>query len=240
MRKLRILIVDDDRDFAESLGDLLRLNGHKVELASGAQEAVARFAEREFDLTFLDVRLPEKSGLTVLVKMRKLRPEALIVMVSAFGIEGLVEEAFDSGAWKVMRKPLDLARTLEMIASIDPGTLILIADDDEEFVASLKEILQHEGYRVRVAYDGEDALRRVRTDGFDALILDLRLPVMSGLEVYLGLMETGDTLPTIVITAYPLELADAIEELRSLSVSVVLAKPFGAEELLGPLKALTR
>jgi len=240
VRKLRILIVDDDRDFAESLGDLLRLNGHKVELASGAQEAVARFAEREFDLTFLDVRLPEKSGLTVLVKMRKLRPEALIVMVSAFGIEGLVEEAFDSGAWKVMRKPLDLARTLEMIASIDPGTLILIADDDEEFVASLKEILQHEGYRVRVAYDGEDALRRVRTDGFDALILDLRLPVMSGLEVYLGLMETGDTLPTIVITAYPLELADAIEELRSLSVSVVLAKPFGAEELLGPLKALTR
>ena len=64
------------------------------------------------------------------------------------------------------------------------------------------------------------------------MILDLRLPILSGLETYLELKRIGHAIPTLIVTAYMDEYADDIDRLRSLSISGILRKPFDPRELL--------
>jgi len=74
-----------------------------------------------------------------------------------------------------------LSRLMDMPAMNDAR--ILLADDDEELCALLRDFLVREGFEVDLAHDGEDALRRAYAGGYDAVILDVMLPQRSGLEL---------------------------------------------------------
>jgi two-component system response regulator HydG len=239
MHRLRIFIVDDDRDFAESLALLIEGRGHQVELVFSGEEAIAKFREQDFDITFMDVRLPGKSGIESFLEIRKFKPSARVVMMTGYSVEQLLDQAVEQGAWGVLAKPIDVRQVLEMLERIKPDG-ILIVDDDLDFVESLKNLLANKGYTVFVARNGQEGIDRVRSNGIDILILDLCLPILSGLETYLELKRTGHTIPTIVITAYFDEYADDIDRLRSLSVSGVLRKPFDPRELLKAVDHLAR
>jgi two-component system response regulator HydG len=235
----RVFIVDDDRDFAESLALLIEGRDCEVELAFSGEEAIEKFRQRDFDITFMDVRLPGKDGVESFLEIRKLRPAARVVMMTGYSVEQLLEQAVERGAWGVLNKPIDVHRMLGMIEKIKPDG-ILIVDDDPDFVESIKDLLVGNGYTVFVAIDGREAIERVRPDGIDILILDLRLPILGGLETYLELKKIGHALPTIIVTAYPEEYADEINQLRSLSVSGILRKPFDPAELLDAVEQLSR
>ena len=56
MNSLKIFVVEDDVDFAEGLAETLEMEGHEVEIATSGEEAIARFKEKDFDLTFMDVK----------------------------------------------------------------------------------------------------------------------------------------------------------------------------------------
>ncbi|MBN1440935.1 MAG: response regulator [Anaerolineales bacterium] len=238
MKALDVFIVDDDRDFAESLADILAGAGHRVELCFDGETAVRLFREKEFDITFLDVKLPGKNGVESFFEIRKIRPRARVVMMTAYSVEQLVRQAVDQGALGVLRKPFDTERMLAMLEDVRPDGLILMADDDPDFVDSLRQMLMERGYRVLVAHTGEEALKAVLADGIDVLVLDLRLPVLSGLEVYLELKRRNRTVPTIIVTGYAQEEAPAMDQLRAMSVAGCLVKPFDPEELLGILQAI--
>ena len=63
-------MVDDDRDFADSLADALRLDGHQVDVVLSGERAAENFRRSGYDLTFMDVKLPGKSGVERLLEMR--------------------------------------------------------------------------------------------------------------------------------------------------------------------------
>jgi two-component system response regulator HydG len=245
MRALRILIVDDDRDFSASLALLMRGRGHEVELAYSGEEAIEKFREqdrgnkRPYDITFMDVRLPGKNGVESLSEIHKLRPSARIVMMTGYSVEQLLEQAVNQGDWGVLDKPLDMLKVLNMLDDIKPDG-ILVVDDDADFVKGIRDLLVNNGYTVFVAANGQQAIERVRANGIDILILDLRLPILNGLETYLDLKRTGHAIPTIIVTAYPEEESDDIDKLRSSSVSGILRKPFDPRELLKAIERLSR
>ncbi len=238
MSKLRIFVVDDDRDFAESLADVLRLDGHQVDTAYTGEEAIERFPQKEYDLTFMDVKLPGLNGVESFMEIRKLKPDAQVYMMTGFSVEQLLEQAVAEGARGVLHKPLDLEELLRMLNDIKAGG-VLIADDDPDFVQSIREVLEEHGYKVYVAHDGGEAVEKVLNNGIDVLILDLRMPVLNGLEVYLELKKHGRCLPTILVTAYAREEAEAIDTLKSLAVTGVLTKPFDPGQLLVALENLS-
>jgi DNA-binding NtrC family response regulator len=233
-----VFIVDDDQDFAESLALLVEGRDCEVELAFSGEEAVAKFRERDFDITFMDVRLPGKDGVESFMEIRKFRPSARVVMMTGYSVEQLLERAVEQGAWGVLNKPIDVHRVLEMIENIKPDG-ILIVDDDADFVESIRDLLADNGYMVCVARNGQEAIERIRANGIDILILDLRMPILSGLETYLELKKIGHTMPTIIVTAYADEEAGAIDRLRSLAVSGILRKPFDPRELLKAVERLS-
>ena len=237
MHPLRVFIVDDDQDFAESLALLIEGRGYQVELAFSGEEAIAKFHEQDFDITFMDVRLPGKSGTESFLEIRKFKPSARVVMMTGYSVEQLLEQAVEHGAWGVLDKPIDARQLLEMLERIKPDG-ILVVDDDADFVESIKNLLVDEGYTVFVATDGQEAIERICSNGVDILILDLRLPILSGLGTYLELKRIGRTVPTLIVTAYFDECADDVNKLQSLAVSGILRKPIDPRDLLDAVERL--
>jgi DNA-binding response OmpR family regulator len=238
MKPLSIFIVDDDRDFAESLAEVLTSAGHRVEVCFDGEEAVRVFRERTFDLTFMDVKLPRKNGVESFFEIRAIRPQARVVMMTAFSVEQLLTQATDQGAIGVLRKPFDTARLLKTLEGLKPDGVVLMADDDSDFVESMRSLLVGQGYRVLVARTGREAVAAVCSGGIDVLVLDLRLPVLSGLEVYLELKRRNCSLPTVIVTGYAAEEAGSIDMLRTLSVAGVLVKPFDPQDLLNLIRTI--
>lgn len=239
MKPLRVFIVDDDEDFAESLALVLESRGYEVEVAHTGEEAIRKFRDNDFEITFMDVKLPGKNGVESYIEIRKFKPDARVVMMTGYSMEQLLDKAVENGVWGVLHKPLDMNKFLPMIEKIQPYG-ILIADDDQDFVRSTKDLLTSKGCSVFVATNGREAVERILSNGIDVLILDLRMPVLSGLETYLELKKAGRAVPTIIVTAFADEETEMIERIRSLSVSGVLRKPFDPRELLKEVERLAK
>ena len=115
---------------------------------------------------------------------------------------------------------------------------ILVVDDDRAVRESLRRSLAFNGYSVELAQDGLEALERIASDRPDALVLDVMMPRLDGLEVCRQLRSTGDDLPILVLTA-----RDSVSErVAGLDAGAddYLPKPFALEELLARLRALLR
>jgi two-component system response regulator MprA len=115
---------------------------------------------------------------------------------------------------------------------------ILVVDDDRAVRESLRRSLEFNGYQVELAGDGAQALERVIADRPDAMILDVMMPRLDGLEVARRLRSTGDDLPILVLTARD-TVSDRVSGLDA-GADDYLPKPFALEELLARLRALLR
>ena len=115
---------------------------------------------------------------------------------------------------------------------------ILVVDDEPAVRESLRRALQLEGYAVELAGDGEDALERLERDGIDAMVLDLSMPKLDGLETCRRLRAAGSSLPVLMLTARD-EVSDRVAGLDAGADDYVV-KPFALEELLARLRALLR
>ena len=111
MKPQRIFVVDDDQDFAQSLADVLDNRGHQVEMAFSGEQAVQKFREQEFDVTLMDVRMPGMSGVESFQEIRRLEPDAQVILMTGSSLAHLLQEAVDEGAVGVLNKPIDLAVT---------------------------------------------------------------------------------------------------------------------------------
>ena len=238
MNALKILVVDDNRELADGLADILAMENHEVTVAYRGEDALTRYREREFDLTFMDVKLPGIDGLEAFGEIRKLHPDAQVIIMTGYRIDQLLNRAIADGALKVLRKPFDIEEVLAAIREVQRQGIVLVADDDPDFSQGVEQLLEEHGYGVIIAHDGREAVERVLAGPVDVLVLDLRLPFLGGLEVYLELRRRGYTVPTVIVTGYPVEEAEKIDVLRSLSVTGCLLKPFAPEELVGEIRKL--
>ena len=117
-----------------------------------------------------------------------------------------------------------------------PST-ILIADDDTELCELLREYLGLEGFEVRLAFDGEQALAESRRPGLDAMVLDIMMPRMNGIDVLRKLRKESE-LPVIMLTAR----GDDLDRIIGLELGAddYLAKPANPRELLARIRAILR
>lgn len=115
---LRVLIVDDDSDHADSVGDILTLRGHEVDIAGSGEAGVAKFAATRFDVVLMDVKMPGMNGVEAFLAIKRLRPDARVMMMTGFSVEQLVDQAMANGAIGTLRKPLAIAQLLHTLDSL--------------------------------------------------------------------------------------------------------------------------
>jgi len=239
MKPIRVFIVDDDRDLAESLSMALEGSGCEVELAYSGEEAIEAFRKKDFDIAFMDVKLPGLNGVESFLEIKKIKPGIKVVMMTGYSVEQLLEQALDNGAWGILHKPIDMHKLLEMLKKVGEQG-ILIVDDDQDFVASIQDFLTGCGYRVFVASNGEEAIQRVHANSIDILILDLRMPVLNGLETCLKLKKEGYAIPTIIVTAFADEEKTVLNDRCIKPANELLRKPFDPKELLAAIDNLKK
>ena len=115
---------------------------------------------------------------------------------------------------------------------------ILLAEDERELSRALVAILEHAGYVVDAALDGEEALYDLDINDYDIAILDIMMPKVDGLAVLKTIREKGLVLPVLTLTAKS-EIRDRVAGLDA-GANDYLTKPFAASELLARIRVLTR
>jgi len=235
MEKASILIVDDDVGLGRSLSLVLEHKGYNVATAKDGPEALAMAKDGPFDMVFMDIKMPPMNGVETYKRMKKVRPEAVVVMMTAYAVEELVQEALREGAYGVIYKPLDIEKVLALIErarEARQGALILVVDDDPGTCTNLKNILSNQGYRVSTVNTGEEAIARAQKKDYDVIFIDMKLPTINGLETYLAIKEANLEAVAIMMTGYRQEIADLVEEALNNCAYTCLYKPLDEEMIL--------
>ncbi|HEY9071882.1 MAG TPA: sigma-54 dependent transcriptional regulator [Candidatus Ozemobacteraceae bacterium] len=141
---MRILIIDDDRQQAENLATLLSGQGHEALFRTDPVLGLALFEAEEFGLTLLDLHMPGIDGLTWLKRGLELRPDARIVILTAYGTIDSAVEAMKKGAFDFLVKPVEETRLQNVLALTEnaarlsrlAGLSAPRGPDDEMFIAS--------------------------------------------------------------------------------------------------------
>jgi two-component system response regulator MprA len=115
---------------------------------------------------------------------------------------------------------------------------IMVVDDDRSVRESLRRSLEFNGYEVAVANDGVEALARINQVGPDAMIVDVMMPRLDGIETTRALRAAGNDVPILVLTARD-AVSDRVDGLDA-GADDYLAKPFALEELLARVRAMLR
>ncbi len=115
---------------------------------------------------------------------------------------------------------------------------LLLAEDETELANALATILKRHNYAVDVVYNGEDALYYLETEVYDALILDIMMPKVDGIEVLRRIRSKGNNIPVLILTAKS-EVEDKVLGLDT-GADDYLTKPFSTQELLARIRAITR
>jgi two-component system response regulator HydG len=233
--KVSILIVDDNMSQCRTMAFILKRKGYAVTTAQNGPEAIAIVEKGPFDIIFMDIKMPLMNGVETYKKIKTIRPEARVMMMTAYAVEDLVREALQEGAYGIVYKPLDIEkveRIVEKATETGQGALIMVVDDEPELCSALKELLIRKGYRVGIAHNGEKAIATAREKTFDIIFIDLKLPTLNGLETYLAIKEINPEVVAVMMTGYHQEMSDLVKQALQNNAYTCLYKPINMSDLL--------
>jgi two-component system response regulator HydG len=233
--KSSILIVDDNISLCKTLSFVLKRKGYAVTIAKDGPEAIERVKERPFDMIFMDIKMPLMDGVETYRRIIKIRPEAVVTMMTAYAVDDLVADALKEGAHSIIYKPLDIEKAIQLIEEAKrhrQGALILVVDDDPGTCKILRNILAKKGYEVDIAHAGEEAITMVQRRACDIVFIDMKLPTINGLETYLAIKEINPKTVAIMITAYHQEVDSLMEQALYNSAYTFLYKPLDMAQVL--------
>jgi two-component system cell cycle response regulator DivK len=115
---------------------------------------------------------------------------------------------------------------------------VLIVEDNERNLKLVRDVLSHAGFEIACAGSGEDAVELARAGAFDAVLMDINLPGMSGVDALAALRQAGVTAPVAALTAYAMK--DDRARLLAAGFDAYLEKPVSVRELPSQVEALIR
>ena len=142
-----ILIVDDNEDLAETFAMILKRRGFSVETAGNGTSAVDKFKEQTYDVTLMDIVMPEMNGVEAFKKIKEMQPGAPVILMTAYSDEELIQTARDEGVHQIIHKPIHVEQLIKLITEAASSQPILIIDDDTDIRETLTQVLKTSGPR---------------------------------------------------------------------------------------------
>lgn len=233
-RKIRVLVIDDEKIVRDFFKRLLSLLGLEVVDVEDGYKAVEAVKQNKFDLYFIDVRMPGLNGLETYRQIRQLDPSALAVMITGYAVEDILEQAQKEGIYSNIRKPFDINQIKDLLDKIGAakaqGPLnVLVIDDDETILNFFSAFLEQKNISCKTAHSKAEAVALAKENKFNMVFLDLVLNDANGVEVYNELKVILPEANIVLITGHPQE-AKTIE--GKLELSGCLYKPFEMDNIL--------
>ncbi|NUP06542.1 MAG: response regulator [Polyangiaceae bacterium] len=235
---MRLLVVDDEAALLFTLGATLELEGIEVEMAESGTEALRRLRETKFDVLLTDIRMPEMSGLELFRQVRAIAPELPVVMMTAFALETVVDDAIGEGIYTVVSKPFDVDHVVEILrrSSMRPYVLVVDAHASEADEVSAK--LAAAGLRTTSAYDGGSAAQKLESGPIDICVASPTIP--EGTKLLEGVRKSSGLVALIAVADKGAGGAASPQGATAASVaSGWIKKPVSVRELL-PIIARVR
>ncbi|MDT8369537.1 MAG: response regulator [Longimicrobiales bacterium] len=261
IRRQRLLIVDDNQTNLRILSTVYRDAGAEVFTASSGHRALevldrARAESEPLDLIITDVQMPGMDGITFIERVRAGEHASTPVLVlSSTNLTEDARRARDLGVVGYHMKPLPRTDLLSVAASalggaraseprpesIEPActgadpTRILLAEDNPVNRQVALAVLGKLGYEATWVENGHDAVERAAEGGFSAILMDIQMPVMDGIEATRVLRARTETrsIPIIALTAHA--LTEERERCLAAGMNDFLSKPFKADDLAATL-----
>jgi len=232
-----LLIVEDDPDYARILADLARAQNFKVIVAMRGADALDLARRHRPTAISLDVFLPDMLGWNVLSQLKQ-DPAMRHIPVQLVTLDENRQHGLARGAFNFLAKPVsnqDLESALSRIRhyAAEQSRRLLVVEDNPVEQQSIRELLGYDDIEIATSASGREALGLLRHQDFDCVVLDLRLPDISGFDLLEQLRE--DTrladLPVVVFTGQELS-PDEEARLHALARSVVVKGVESPERLL--------
>jgi two-component system, NtrC family, response regulator HydG len=238
--KPTILVVDDNQDLLNTFAMILKRRGFSVQTAADGVSAIDKFKEQDFDVTLMDIVMPEMNGVDASRKMKEINPEVPIILMTAYSDEELLQTARDEGVRQVIHKPIRIDQLIQIITEAADGQPILVVDDDTDICDTLTKILKTQGYDVMTANSGEQAITMTHNKTCQMAFIDIKLPNIDGLETLLRLKEINPDLTVIMMTGFRNEVKDALDKAQESSAITCLYKPFDPAEAAELVKRVAK
>lgn len=120
----RIMVVDDDVDLRVTLQEILMDEGQDVISAEDGFEAVKKASESRIALIFMDIQMPGMNGVDAFLAIKEILPDCVVVMMTGYAVEDLIQKALSEGAKTVLSKPVSIQQILEIIDEVVPETIV--------------------------------------------------------------------------------------------------------------------
>jgi CheY-like chemotaxis protein len=207
-----VVIVEDDKNFADILKDYARDHGYKAIVINEGTHAFETIKENQPDAVILDIMLPGKDGWQILKELKN-SPETSGIPVHLMSAgEAAANRVRKEGAISFMKKPIDTGTLDKLFNEIvtQSGVAfkqILLVEDHQVQSEALREMMEKQGINVDQAFDGASAFDMLQQNDYQCVILDLNLPDISGLDLLDKIkgLEKFSSLPVIVNTAMELD-----------------------------------
>jgi len=241
----KVLLVDDEVEFLEATSRVLRRRELEVLTAASGEQALAVLASETVDVVVLDVKMPGMDGDEVFRRVRDEHPGLPVIMLTGHGTVPQAFQMSKDGVHDYLAKPfppeLLAAKVCEAAhrtgAHVDhdaapgPGEAIsvLLVDDEEELLESLKKVLSRRGFRVTTAKSGEWALQLLLSMDVDVVVVDVRMPGMDGLQLLQQIRNSFPDRQVILLTGYP-SVETAVTGVK-LGAAEYMTKPANVDDL---------
>ncbi|HEY5884008.1 MAG TPA: HAMP domain-containing protein [Pyrinomonadaceae bacterium] len=232
-----VLIVEDDLRFASILLDLAREKGFKGLVATSGAMALALAQKYTPSAITLDIRLPDRDGWTVLDRLKH-DARTSHIPVHIITVEEQRQRALQQGAFNHVQKPAtseDLGKAFDDIKSFAERSFrrLLVVEDDDVQRMSVVELIGNGDVHTTAVATGEEALNLLKDERFDCMVLDLKLPDMSGFELIEKLQtDLGRyDLPIIIYTGKELTRKEELH-LKKVADAIIVKEASSPERLL--------
>ena len=232
-----LLVVEDDPHYARVMMDLAREHGFKTLLAMRGADALSLAGTYKPTAVSLDVFLPDMLGWSVLSQLKQ-NPATRHIPVQIVTLDEDRQHALARGAFSFINKPTNIedleAAFVRIRRFAQPRRKrLLVVEDNPAEQMSVTELLRHDDIDITVATSGKEALAALRTDAADCVVLDLKLPDMSGFDVLelIGADPALCDLPVVVFTGRELS-PEEDARLHTMARSVVVKGVESPERLL--------
>jgi len=113
-----ILLVDDNLNLTRTLSFILKRQGFFVNTAQNGLEAVKKVKEKIYKIIFMDIKMPLMNGVEAFKKIKKINPNTFVMMMTAYAVEDLVQEAIEEGAKGIIYKPFDMDNFISIVREL--------------------------------------------------------------------------------------------------------------------------
>ncbi|MFC0213663.1 response regulator [Paenibacillus chartarius] len=232
-----ILIIEDDPDFAQILMDMSRKKGFRCLAAKDGFSALQLAKQYVPSAVLLDLGLPDMDGIKVLDHL-KFHNETRHIPVHIISAKDRSFDSLHRGAIGFLSKPIsaeDIDAVFGKIENVLNERIqqVLVVEDDLSSQKAIHELLKHKRIGIQSAYSGEEGLRLLQSQHFDCVILDLRLPDMTGFEMLQKLVGDKDReLPPIIVNTGKELTQDEYKQLNRFTNSIVIKGANSPDRLL--------